>query len=1043
MKGEIISMNQGSIFFSKNNVIVKVVIWGVVAAFVLSIFIFAGTFNLSQKQQQAVDDLNKINKNKVSDADYKKVLASVKLSSDESVDVTAGDFFDILQRQDEQFRKFYSTKKQREELLNQIVEVKIMESKTKKIMPAAADYEEEINKIFPTKQQLDDYLKNSGMSRAMLEERLRTQVQEKIMKRELAKPREVSNEAMQAYYDKNLKKFIVKNVLPGESKETEIQRSFEEVKELVRAEILKNVSDEDINKYYEQHKGRYKNPLTMDIAHLFIKSESEAVKNSINPSEEELKKYHQENKDKYKTPRSFDIKAIVKPYSSEELRGAVSVSETEAVEFYNKNASKFTTRAHIDLKNILIDPKSKPRVEALNPSDDELLAFYNQTAEVKASHILVKDETHAVDIKKKIDGGANFEELAKSESTCPSKDKGGDLGFFKPEMMVKPFSDAAFALKVGEITGPVKTDFGYHIIKSVDQKTAYSKPFAEIKDEVKKVYIEKKLDEQAKALAEDIVKKIKAGESFSELASRYSDGASKANGGFLGTIYQDNKEPVENIEKLTGEVAINGRVLDNILYSAFALSSDTTPSEVIKTSFGYHVIMASNKVDSKLKPFDECKNEVIEEFKTEAATLKANEVMQEIYGKVTKGGFKFEELQAKVSESPSAKSAEACGRVYLGEEPKDYDKSKLVGEIIKKAEDAVPAEVSAALGKLNYEGQISEPIKLSWAAVMLKAEKIYEPSFKTFEDAKDALKTAYISQKTDEIIRQKLNDAKAKALKGEDFAALAKSVSEGVTRDRSGEVGLIVKGEGFKNKEDADKFKGEISMPWGSMIDPSIEEAVFELEKGAYSDVVKSSFGYHIFKAEDRITDSYKTVDEIKDKIKETLSRSSLVTEEEIKNYYEQHKSEYTTQERAKVRIIVLNTEEEAQKIYEELTKNKKDFAELAMQHSKDIATKSKGGDMGFITRGQVNQSLENVAFGMGIGSVSNVFKTPAGYNIIQVTEKEPAKTASLDEKRAEISQILASPKENELYKEYMTELRNSSDVKFKKENFELLTKYE
>ena len=1036
-------MNQGSIFFSKNNVIVKVVIWGVVAAFVLSIFIFAGTFNLNQRRQQAVEDLKNLNKNKVSDADYKKVLASVKLSAEEPIDITTGDFFDILHRQDEQFRKFYATKKQREELLNQIVEVKIMESKTKKIIPAASDYDEEINKIFPSKQQLDDYLKNSGMSRAMLEERLRTQVQEKIMKRELAKPREVSEESIKAYYEQNLKQFVEMKVLPGDSKETEVQKSLDEVKELVRAAILKNVSDEDIAKYYQQHKGRYKNPLTMKVAHLFIKSESEPIKNSINPSDEELNRYHQDNKDKYKTPRSFDIKAIVKPYSSKELHDAVSVSETEAIEFYNKNTSKFMTRAHIDLKNILIAPDSKERVEALKPSDEQLLAFYEQTAEVKASHILVKDETHAIEIKKKIDEGANFEELAKAESTCPSKDKGGDLGFFKREMMVKPFSDAAFALKAGEITGPVKTDFGYHIIKSVDQKTAYSKPFADIKDEVKKVYMEKKLDEQAKALAEDIVKKIKDGESFAELASKYSDGASKANGGFLGTVYQDNKEPVENIEKLTGEVAMNGRVLDNILYSAFALSSDTTPSEVIKTAFGYHVIMASNKVDSQLKPFDECKNEVIEELKTEAAKVKADELMQELYGKITKGGFKFEEIQAKVSEGPSAKSGEVCGRIYLGEEPKDYDKSKLAGEIIKKAEDAVPAEVSAALNKLNYEGQVSEPIKLSWCAVILKAEKIYEPAFKTFEDAKDALKTAYISEKTDEIIRQKLNGAKDKAVKGEDFGALAKSVSEGVTKDNSGEVGLIVKGEGFKDKDAADKFKGEISMPWGSMIDPAIEEAVFELEKGAYSDVVKSSFGYHIFKAEDRISDSYKAVDEVKDKIKETLSRSSLVSDEEIKNYYEQHRSEYTTQERAKVRIIVLNTEEEAQKIHEELTKNKKDFAELATQYSKDIATKSKGGDMGFITRGQVNQSLENVAFSMGIGSVSNVFKTPAGYNIIQVTEKEPAKTASLDEKRAEIKQILASPKENELYKEYMGELRNSSDVMFKKENFELLTKYE
>ncbi|HOT75609.1 MAG TPA: peptidylprolyl isomerase [Candidatus Wallbacteria bacterium] len=1036
-------MNQGSIFFSKNNIIVKVVIWSVVAAFVLSIFIFAGTFHLNQQQQQAVEDLKNLNKKKVSDSDYKKVLASVKFSTDEVIDVTAGDFYDILHRQDEQFRKFYSTKKQREELLNQIVEVKIMENKSKRIIPTPADYDEEINKIFPSKQQMEEYMKNSGMTREILEERLRPQVQEKLLKRQLAKPREIAEELLNKYYEENKKEFVEKQTLPGESKETEVQKSFADVKEIIRAKLLKEVSDADIQKYYEEHKGRYKNPLTMDLAHLFIKSDSEAIKKSINPTDEELKKYHSENKDKYKTPRTFEVKAIVKPYDNKELRDAVTVSETEAVEFYGKNNAKFTTRAHLDLKSILVDPKSKARVEALKPTDEELLAFYNQTDEVKASHILVKDETHAIELKKKIDGGANFEELAKSDSTCPSKDKGGDLGFFKRDMMVKPFSDAAFALKIGEITGPVKSDFGYHIIKSTDQKTAYAKPFAEVKEEVKKTYIEKKLDEQAKTIAEDVVKKIKAGESFAELAAKYSDGASKSNGGVLGTIYQDNKEPIENIEKLTGEVAMNGRVLDNILYTAFALNSDTTPSEVIKTPLGFHVVMASNKVDSRLKPYEECKAEVIEEFKKEAAKAKVEEIMNEAYSKLTKGGFKFEEIQAKYSDGPSAKSGEVCGKIYLGEVPKNYDKSKFAGEIIKKAEDEIPAEVTSALAKLTFEGQCSEVIKLPWAAVILKAEKIYEPSFKTFEDAKDALKTAYVSQKTEELIKKTLTDARDKAVKGEDFGALAKSVSEGATKDKAGEIGLIVKGEGFKDKAAADKYKGEVSMPWGTMIDPAIEEAVFELEKGAYSDVIKSSFGFHVFKVKDRIADSYKDLSEVKDKIKETLSRSALVTDEEIKTYYEQHKSEYTTQERAKVRIIVVPTEAEAEKIHTELTKNKKDFAELATQFSKDVATKTKGGDMGFITRGQVNQALENAAFSLGIGAVSSVFKTPAGYNIIQVTEKEAAKTASIEEKREEIKQILSSPKENEIYKEYMSELRNSLDVGYKKENFELLTKYE
>jgi peptidyl-prolyl cis-trans isomerase C len=90
--------------------------------------------------------------------------------------------------------------------------------------------------------------------------------------------------------------------------------------------------------------------------------------------------------------------------------------------------------------------------------------------EVRASHILVKDETKARDLLLQVKSGKSFEELAKKNSTCPSGKNGGDLGWFTRGRMVKPFSDAAFAGKKGDVVGPVKTEFGYHVIKIVDQK---------------------------------------------------------------------------------------------------------------------------------------------------------------------------------------------------------------------------------------------------------------------------------------------------------------------------------------------------------------------------------------------------------------------------------------------------------------------------------------------------------------------------------------------------------------------------------------------
>jgi peptidyl-prolyl cis-trans isomerase C len=86
-------------------------------------------------------------------------------------------------------------------------------------------------------------------------------------------------------------------------------------------------------------------------------------------------------------------------------------------------------------------------------------------SEIRASHILVVNETHCKELIAKIKAGASFEDIARECSKCPSGQKGGDLGYFGKGKMVAQFENAAFKLNVGEISGPVKTPFGYHIIK--------------------------------------------------------------------------------------------------------------------------------------------------------------------------------------------------------------------------------------------------------------------------------------------------------------------------------------------------------------------------------------------------------------------------------------------------------------------------------------------------------------------------------------------------------------------------------------------------
>jgi len=134
------------------------------------------------------------------------------------------------------------------------------------------------------------------------------------------------------------------------------------------------------------------------------------------------------------------------------------------------------------------------------PVDDgEVETYYKENRmnffadeQVRASHILVKEEEQAKKILEEIRQGLAFEQAAMKYSTCPSKQRGGDLGFFDKGKMVKEFEEAAFSMEKGEISEPVKTQFGYHIIKVTDKKEAGVIPFEDIKDTLKRELLKAK-----------------------------------------------------------------------------------------------------------------------------------------------------------------------------------------------------------------------------------------------------------------------------------------------------------------------------------------------------------------------------------------------------------------------------------------------------------------------------------------------------------------------------------------------------------------------
>lgn len=155
-----------------------------------------------------------------------------------------------------------------------------------------------------------------------------------------------------------------------------------------------------------------------------------------------------------------------------------------------------------DVRNqLLIEGILGPEIEI---SEEEMKAYFEENKDVlgepeqvKARHILVETEEQAREVLAKLDQGESFETLAQQYSTDEaSKGNGGDLGYFERGVMVPEFEEAAFSLSPGETSGPVKTQFGYHIIRVEDFKEAQPAVYEEMKEDIESMLRQQKVAEK-------------------------------------------------------------------------------------------------------------------------------------------------------------------------------------------------------------------------------------------------------------------------------------------------------------------------------------------------------------------------------------------------------------------------------------------------------------------------------------------------------------------------------------------------------------------
>ncbi len=264
-------------------------------------------------------------------------------------------------------------------------------------------------------------------------------------------------------------------------------------------------------------------------------------------------------------------------------------------------------------------------------------AYERMQYEVRASHILIELDAgaepkdtlvaynKAIKIRKRILFGEQFEVVAKGSSDDPSvKNNGGDLGYFTAFQMIYPFESAVFNLNIGEISLPVRTRFGYHIIKVTDKRKA--------RGEVKVAHImltvprgsTEEIELQKKELVNNIYHRIKEGEDFTDLAKTYSeDRGSARNGGELpwfGT----------------------GRMVKEFEDASFSLEYKGDISKPVKTGFGWHIIKLIDKKD--IPSFDEAKAEI----KRKVGNDKRSDIARKALINKLKKEYKFYEKQCNV-----------------------------------------------------------------------------------------------------------------------------------------------------------------------------------------------------------------------------------------------------------------------------------------------------------------------------------------------------------------------------------------------------------
>ena len=414
----------------------------------------------------------------------------------------------------------------------------------------------------------------------------------------------------------------------------------------------------------------------------FVRFDPDKYKD-IKASIEEIKAFFEKYKENYKTDAMVKVRYL--HFDPDRYRSKVSISDEELQDYFDENQEEFNTPKTVEARHILLKVDQNA-----GPEDVE------------------KAKKRALDILKMAREGKDFPELAKKYSEGPTRDRGGYLGTFKREAMVRPFADTAFSMKAGEISEPVRTRFGWHIIKveKVNEASVLSS------DEAKKKIQKKLTENKAKNLAYD------EAEAVSDVSFEGNDllkSAKEQNLKILTTDFFTKKGPEKGIKNRA-----------KFASAAFDLAVMEI-SDIQEFENGYYILQVIEKIPEKIPELKKVKEKVRVDLIQENQEAKAKK-----------------DADTYLSALKSGKS--------MTTESKHFNVTPTTTGFFKR-NDSIPKigferEVSKAAFQLTPEQKLPEkPIKGTKGYYVFQFKDRKTPEVEKFNTEKESIKQRLLQQK--------------------------------------------------------------------------------------------------------------------------------------------------------------------------------------------------------------------------------------------------------------------------------------------------------